>query len=73
MFFAAAIGCAGRTITIWFIEVWHVTRADLPADKYSHRVKVMLASQMPVSGPLAEIQILVLPETVGMPSTASAL
>jgi hypothetical protein len=33
-----------------FIDVWHVTRADSPADKSSHTLKVMLASQ--ISGEL---------------------
>jgi hypothetical protein len=33
-----------------FIDVWRVTRADSPVDKSSQRLKVMLASEMPVSG-----------------------
>jgi hypothetical protein len=32
-----------------FIDVWRVTRADPPADKSSHTLKIMLVSRMPVS------------------------
>jgi hypothetical protein len=38
-----------------FIDVWHVTQADSPADQPSRTLKTTLASHKPVSGDIDEM------------------